>query len=173
MQGASMAENENVRLFIGLPVSREAAQALGAYGQTLKDCRVVPEDMYHITLCFLGCRPRQEMDRIARVLEGAPRSALTLTLGQTGAFKNGDILWAGLLHPPRALYDLQVYLAFALDMPEEEYTPHITLARRAKEVAPGVWLPPVRFSPPEIILYESLREEGILRYRPRFRVPLL
>ena len=158
---------EMARLFVGLPLSEEARSSLWTFARTLTDCRPVRRDMYHITLCFLGMRPCRDMERIARTVSGVERPPLTLTLGGAGSFKKGDILWAGLLDPPEALFSYQKALARALDMEEEIYRPHITLARHAAHARFDGAPRPVTFTVPSVILYESLRENERLVYRPR------
>ena len=98
---------EMARLFVGLPLSEEARSSLWAFAQTLTDCRPLRRDMYHITLCFLGMRPRRDMERIARTVSAVDRPPLTLTLGGAGSFKKGDILWSGLQDPPEALFSFE------------------------------------------------------------------
>ena len=156
------------RLFVGLPLNDGARDALWRLGESLTGGRPSRRDMYHMTLCFLGMRRREEMPRIARAVERVRRPRLTVTLDRVGSFKGGDVIWAGPSCPGEALMAYQRELAASLGMEEEAYRPHVTLARKCRGVEPPRGMERITFVPDRVILYESLREDGRLVYRPRY-----
>jgi 2'-5' RNA ligase len=62
---------EHLRLFIGLPLPAAVAAQLAAWQAAELRGRVVPVEHLHITLAFLGSRPRNELRAIAQVLRAA------------------------------------------------------------------------------------------------------
>jgi RNA 2',3'-cyclic 3'-phosphodiesterase len=68
--------DERFRLFCGLQLPAETAEALVAWQQRhLHAGRVVPVGNLHVTLVFLGSRPAAEVPAIARELAGATGAA--------------------------------------------------------------------------------------------------
>lgn len=144
--------------------------------------RVLDVELLHVTLCFLGSRPVEEIEQIARRL-------LTCS-GPVGELSVGAPLWL----PPRRpralaveLHDgggrlatLQRGLAAAIEVDGEpagaeggpaapaghrRFRPHITLARMRSDSRPRErTLPPtpaLSFVPNEMVLYRSwLSPEG-------------
>jgi RNA 2',3'-cyclic 3'-phosphodiesterase len=118
--------------------AREAAAGLGA-GRGAPGLRVLEPDSLHLTLCFLGSRPAEEIDGLVAALEQAcdPAPELELSLGAP--------VWL----PPRrpralaveihdgagALARLQAAIARALEedgpdrSPSRRFRPHVTVAR--------------------------------------------
>ncbi len=173
MGGADMA-----RLFVGLPLDDPARRALAEYAESLRQGapgRYTDPKLYHITLCFLGEWARGRMPRIAQIVDSVPKEPLELALAGAGRFRGG-VVWAGLRDSP-ALIRLQAALSGALAaegfMAEKgKYVPHITLARQADiRNLPG-HPEAVQFRPGAVILYESMRANGVLHYAPRHVSPL-
>jgi 2'-5' RNA ligase len=65
---ASVAGDENVRLFCGLRVPDDAADAIVAWQLRLEAGRVVPRENLHFTLAFLGRQPRSRVDEVVETL---------------------------------------------------------------------------------------------------------
>lgn len=94
MSGAATA-----RMFFALDLPREVGAALGEWARraagaerarpTPLELRLLDPDTLHITLCFLGTRPLEEVDWLAGALEAAAGASYELSLG------------APLLLPPR------------------------------------------------------------------------
>ena len=177
MRDAGVSHTDNARLFLGLELSDEARRALSGVRRRLEEAglrgRLYDEDLYHLTLCFLGGTPRADIARVTRVMEQTEGEPLSLTLAATGTFKGGAVLWAGVAPNP-ALTGYQARLAKALrqsGFPVEEgtYRPHITLGRQVKPPIPAADVPPVSFIAPHVTLFESTRVDGRLVYLPLFR----
>ena len=65
---ARVAGDANVRLFCGLPLPDETADAIVAWQAGLDGGRAVPRDNLHFTLAFLGWQPRVRIDDVVAVL---------------------------------------------------------------------------------------------------------
>ena len=62
--------------------ARAAAGALGAgSGKDAPALRLLEPELLHITLCFLGARPVEEIDALAAALEGCAGHACELLVG--------------------------------------------------------------------------------------------
>jgi 2'-5' RNA ligase len=126
--------------------------------------RLLDLDLLHVTLCFLGERPVEQIDQIGEELSACERPTVRLTVGAP--------LWL----PPRrpralavelhdeqgALAQIQADLATKLEGAKRDgrgFRPHVTLARMRTGFAPRArTLPPtpaLSFAPPELVLYRS------------------
>jgi 2'-5' RNA ligase len=65
---ARVAGDENVRLFCGLRLPDNAAEAIAAWQAGLEHGRIVPRDNLHFTLAFLGWQPRSRLDEVVDAL---------------------------------------------------------------------------------------------------------
>jgi RNA 2',3'-cyclic 3'-phosphodiesterase len=61
--------------------ARVAVRGLGAKGSTPGSIRVLDAELLHVTLCFLGERPVEEIDVIAQALAEAARAVGRLDIG--------------------------------------------------------------------------------------------
>ena len=171
-----------MRLFIGLPLPRDARQ--GAAALAARAAEVIPGryalvENYHITLAFLGEAPPEDVPRIAavlaRCLSCAP--APLLSPGQPGIFgrmENGILVLHMASQP--ALEPLHDALCAALrseglPVSDGPFTPHVTLARHARAspealralTARAAGIPCFRADCASLFL--SARDErGVLRY---------
>ena len=66
---ARVAGDDNVRLFCGLRVPDDAADAIVAWQAGLSGGRIVPRENLHFTLAFLGRQPRSRIDEVVGVLQ--------------------------------------------------------------------------------------------------------
>jgi 2'-5' RNA ligase len=64
----NIAGDENVRLFCGLRLPDDAADAVAAWQSGLERGRVVPRHNLHFTLAFLGWQPRSRLDEVVEAL---------------------------------------------------------------------------------------------------------
>lgn len=86
---------DRVRLFVALELPRGVRAALLGWAREVAgkaaELRVVPEESLHVTLCFLGARPADEVETIARAcsdaVAGLPAPSLVV----------GEAVWL----PPR------------------------------------------------------------------------
>ncbi len=67
-RAASVEGDENVRLFCGLRLPDDAADAITAWQAGLECGRVVPRENLHFTLAFLGRQPRSRVDEVVEAL---------------------------------------------------------------------------------------------------------
>lgn len=168
-----------MRLFIGLAVDPETCAVLEQAALALRGAipaQYVPAGLYHVTLAYLGERPREALlalgELLARCAQGCEPFALKL--GRLGFFgrKPTAILYASLL-PHAALTALDARLRSMLRDARESFddkplVPHVTLARKA--ALPEAWqgdpLPACQMAVPGLTLYHSARVDDVLRYEP-------
>jgi 2'-5' RNA ligase len=76
---ATVERDEKLRLFLALELPADVASALAEWGSRhLRGGR--PVASYHVTLAFLGSRPRSELDAILAVLREAAAATAPFTL---------------------------------------------------------------------------------------------
>jgi 2'-5' RNA ligase len=181
-----MSRPATARLFVAIdppPAMREelatwarlAVAAIGASGRAgvARGVRLLGPETMHLTLCFIGSRPVEEIEQIAAALDGLE--------AHSGELSVGAPLWL----PPRnprslalAVHDrhgelvslneaVQSALAGAIDWQPERrrFRAHVTVARLGRErsrdrPAPGgEQAPPptprLSFVPAEVVLYRS------------------
>ncbi len=85
-RAASVEGDAPVRLFCALRLPDDVLDGLVRWQAALPggDFRLVPRENLHITLAFLGNRPRSELDAIGRELEEAARGAAGIVLRLRG-----------------------------------------------------------------------------------------
>lgn len=131
-----------VRCFVAVDVedpaivSKVAAvqQQLEAAGAKLK---LVELENLHLTLRFIGEIPRELVERVMEALRGVEFAPFTVRFVGLGAFPNPRrprVIWVGVEEGARELSELseKVNSALAklkLPKPDEEFTPHLTVAR--------------------------------------------
>ncbi len=124
-----------MRLFVGMPIPLELAQALTRRTQAIevpKGRRTAPENI-HLTLVFLGEVPEPTLPHIERELSELNFAPFPLKLTSINTFPRGGVLFAEV-EPARALLHLQEKVTTSMARcgfaPEgRPYHPHITLAR--------------------------------------------
>jgi 2'-5' RNA ligase len=127
-----------MRLFLGLPIPPEQAQALTRLTQAIelpKGRRTAPENI-HLTLVFLGEVAEPTLPSIEHELSKLNFAPFPLKLTSLNTFPRAGVLFAEV-EPTRPLLHLQAKLAatmarcgFTQEDPEARpYHPHITLAR--------------------------------------------
>ena len=180
-----MSGGPDARLFAALELAqgpveslvgwaREAARAAGStHGAPA--LRVLPADSLHLTLCFLGSRPADEIDGLLEALAGACQGAVELELSL------GAPAWL----PPRrpralaveihgregALGELQgaVERALSEEPAGRRYRPHVTVARAREGILrpSRIVLPPTpsaSFRAGRVALMRSFLEPRGARY---------
>jgi 2'-5' RNA ligase len=124
-----------MRLFLGLPIPPELAQALTRLTRAIelpKGRRTAPENL-HLTLVFLGEVAEPTLPPIEHELSELTFAPFQLKLTSLNTFPRTGVLVAEV-EPARPLLHLQVSVAAAMARcgftPEDRpYHPHITLAR--------------------------------------------
>ena len=164
--------NDPARLFIGIALSADARAQIGAAVDDIDaEMGSYEPHLYHLTLCFLGMTPRARMDELRGIIAALPFAPFAAALGDWGTFKEGTILWLGIKKPCEPLITLQGTLAqrlrtagFAAE--DRAYTPHITVARKVKQIH-RLPAPPVgEILVGKVTLFESAQVEGRLAYLP-------
>jgi len=168
--------------------ARSAIRAADARARGGTPPRLLDPESLHVTLCFLGERPTEEIDSLS--------SRLATCGGPTGELSLGAPLWlpprrprtlAVELHDEQGrLASLQKAVAAALEELEassliaegrpnppakhRHYRPHVTVARMRSDAAPRErTLPPtpaLSFLPAELVLYRSWLSPDGASYEP-------
>lgn len=165
---ARVEGGDKLRLFLGLPLPGDVAERVAQWQREELDGRIVPPEHLHLTLAFLGGRPRQELPDIARELRAAAaavsRPALTVRAYRetrsVGMLVLDDVdgratAFAGDVH--ERLERLGVYRPEA-----RPWLPHVTVLRFRERPQLRPSLPELgRVSPSEAAVYHSvLRPAG-------------
>jgi RNA 2',3'-cyclic 3'-phosphodiesterase len=124
-----------MRLFLGLPIPFELAQALTRLTRAIelpKGRRTAPENL-HLTLVFLGEVAAPTLPPIEHELSELNFASFQLKLTSLNTFPRGGVLVAEV-EPTRPLLHLQAKVVAGMTRcgfaPEDRpYQPHITLAR--------------------------------------------
>ena len=164
------------RLFTGLSIPTEIAEALRIYRGGLPGARWIEPADYHVTLRFLGDVPvALAEDAVEALSEMRARPALEVVLDGLSVF-GGDkprALLASVAATPD-LMDLQAeqerLIRRAGAEPERRrFVPHVTLARLRREATPeavAMYLSqapiftPLRFSATQVVLYSARDSTG-------------
>ncbi|MEZ0248314.1 MAG: RNA 2',3'-cyclic phosphodiesterase [Thermoproteus sp.] len=131
---------ERIRSFIAVDISaRGVVEAVERFQRGLlgtgADLKPVEPYNLHITLIFLGEQPKRALDEISRRLEGLAHRRFVLELRGVGAFptpSNPRVVWIDVSRGRGELTALaRDVRALAKDFAreEEEFTPHLTVAR--------------------------------------------
>ncbi|QCT04105.1 2'-5' RNA ligase [Paenibacillus algicola] len=164
-----------MRLFVALPLPREAAGAMLQWTQELKEHLsfrkwVHPQD-YHITLQFLGDLDPEMTASVVSSLSSVAviQKPFSLTLGKGGVFglaASPRVMWTGVDGDLKELQVLQQRVtasmaALGLKPEERPYRPHITAARKfidGRIPIPCLEQGPerVRFTADALVLYRTV-----------------
>lgn len=132
---ARLSHPISMRLFVGLPVPSELAQALVRFAQKIElpKARRTPPENIHLTLVFLGEVAEPVLPSIERELSELRFAPFRLTLTGLSTFPRAGVLFAQV-EPASALLQLQAMVAEGMACcgfaPEDRpYHPHLTLAR--------------------------------------------
>jgi 2'-5' RNA ligase len=194
--GAGGARSDRARLFVGVAVSAETANAIAAAAGDLRAAaeragvpvRWVSPAAYHVTLKFLGWARREVIgaidDAVGAALTG--ERAFQLIVRGAGAFPRADrarVLWVGVSDPGGALARSAAAVERALAplgfAPEgRPFHAHITVGRTERVADAGALLLPWSertFSTTRVdavSLYESSGNTKVSGYPSRLRWPL-
>nr|WP_164999532.1 RNA 2',3'-cyclic phosphodiesterase [Salinicola tamaricis] len=162
------------RLFFALWPDDASRRALAAEAERLAPhCGgyPLPAQNMHITLAFLGSVDASRLAALLELTRAWPAPQGEWTLDRLGHFPQPRIVWAGSQTPDPALLALHAELWQALarhgfTAPQRDFTPHVSLVRRADRAAPDSRLPaPLRWRFDHLALVESQLGEGGSRYR--------
>ncbi len=175
--------DERLRLFLAFPLPAETRERLVRWQAEafagVADVRVVPPENLHVTLVFLGERPRSELEAIDAELRAAAAAASRPVLEPLRYRETGSVGMVVFGDEGDAAARFQADLSARLDRigvyrPERRtWTPHVTVVRFRRR--PRLRLDPPelgRVSPSEGASYTSrLRRTGA-QYEIRATVPL-
>ena len=177
-----------MRAFIALEMPEEFVDDAAALARRLArsvDGRFVPAKNYHLTLAFLGevgeSEARSAMDAMDEACRTAgPMPVEVEGLGAFGKRAGGSGLWLDVARDPE-LMALAERVRAGLDARGVAYdgtrpfSPHVTLARRAKLPA-GLALSELPFPLPcearSVTLFRSYLEKDGARYKPLYTIDL-
>lgn len=164
----STAPPESLRLFFALWPDVGTRTALMQLQDDMRG-RVIPYDNLHLTLVFLGQQPTALLPSLKDLLTHIPAATLMLTIDQLGYFPRKRIAWAGMHAIPHTLLALHRSLMAGLLRAgvqlreEQDFKPHITLAREARLPVDMVFTP-IAWQVGELALVQSTTETGGTRY---------
>ena len=133
-----------MRLFLAVPIPQEVRKALYRVRQPLRDAwsgiRWVPDENYHITLAFYGCRDAAGVEEIGRAVPAALEGRADFPVELTGPDCFGDprrprIIYEGIGRGREELAALHA----CMKPPTEKgaYRPHLTLGRAGRGEVKG------------------------------------
>jgi 2'-5' RNA ligase len=181
---------ERARLFVALELPLEVRQALASWRSRatvgITGLRPLPDDHLHVTLCFLGWLPTDEIQAVGQACR-------QLSPGDPPGLSLGHVLWlpprrprvlaVGLSDTGGRLTEIQGELSALLEAggwyePEPRpYLPHITAARAGRrERIAGSLLPvppPLSFTAARVTLFRSRLNRAGARYEALCSVSLV
>jgi 2'-5' RNA ligase len=129
------------RLFFALWPDDETRNHIDNVARKFKNenIKLVKKSNLHITLEFLGEVSDQNRDQLVEKINKLQLEPFDIELTKTGWWRKPQILWFGTTHTPKALLKLvksikKCVKKQGLKTDKREYTPHVTIARKVKEV---------------------------------------
>ena len=183
-----MAER-HLRLFVALELPEVVREALFEWAGVVcgaePGLRQVSVESLHVTLCFLGAVPAEQLESVRQACQTAngfsvaslaTREALWLPRRRPRVFVVELEDPAGRLGSLQGQLGAELARAGAFTPEGRRFLPHATVARvRGEGRRPPVELPPppaVRFVAERIVLYRSQLGGGPARYEALHQVPL-
>ncbi|MDW7658509.1 MAG: RNA 2',3'-cyclic phosphodiesterase [Bacillota bacterium] len=175
-----------MRLFFAIEIDEQTratlAQAVAIVRPQSKTGRWTRPENLHVTVQFIGDLPDDSLDLLGAILRRAAGSVrpFTLVFREYGVFgSHADVLWIGI-EPAAPLFTLssQIRMELAragLPCDNRPYRPHLTIARQVQPMTgrlPAWTLPSICCPVKQISLMESMRCDGVLRYRAVLRAEL-
>ena len=138
----------------------------------------VPAANFHITLAFLGQVKPQLLDPLLEQLNQLNNRPFQLTVDQFNVWQRPSIAWLGFSSPVCQLDQIQLSVSrcarnAAIQLTERKYIPHITLARKCKNLTARPLIAPYfRFNVEQFCLFESVSTASGVQYPIRHQWPL-
>ncbi len=190
-----MPQQPQRRIFFALEMQPEIRRGLAELSGRLQKAvkftpaRIswVPPENFHVTLYFLGDTPQKKAEELASLLQEAAAGIppFRLDIRHLGVFPSAGrlppkVLWAGVHRPPDAVHELRDHCASiiakaGLPVPDQNFTPHITMARIKSTKGLGPFRQQIRtyehvkigHNPVDhVTLMESITGKGPARYLP-------
>ena len=125
----------DMRLFLAVPIPQGVRKALYRARQTLRDdwsgIRWVPDENYHITLAFYGCRDAEGIEKIGR----ADFPIETIGPACFGDPRRPRIIYEGIGRGREELSALHACMKPPTE--KSSYRPHLTLGRAGRGQVKG------------------------------------
>ena len=146
-------------------------QRVRAFQESVElDARRVRPELFHVTLAFIGERPRGTVTQLLEVAEGVEFPPCRVTLDRPGQFRKSRVGWLGTNGVPRRLQEFRQSLAERLETAGVAFDPkpwkfHVTLYRKLRKPLPI--MPPVaiEWSLDRFSLMESVSTKEGVDYR--------
>ncbi|MGI6173991.1 MAG: RNA 2',3'-cyclic phosphodiesterase [Christensenellales bacterium] len=169
-----------MRVFFAIPLPEEArkgAEAMAFLAKNTLPGKYVRCEDYHITVRYVGEIAPNRLESLKHIGARCAANAAPhrLTLSGSGIFK-GSILWAGVENGEcyRSLSEeiRQALSEEGFPFDPKPYRAHVTVARDIRpDELPLPEPEPISWMPPCLVLYESARTGGVLRYLPIAQFP--
>jgi RNA 2',3'-cyclic 3'-phosphodiesterase len=181
--GATLEAGERLRLFLALLLPDDVVESLAAWGKLHLVCGRQVES-FHVTLAFLGARPRSELDAIVTTLHEAAAHAGRFTLVPVRYRETRSVGMLVLDDPTGEATRLAASLQARLEelgsyrREARPWLPHVTVLRfrerpRRSSPSPGPPLPDLGpFTPSEAAAFLSRLHPSGARYEILERCPL-
>jgi 2'-5' RNA ligase len=182
-----VSETGGVRLFVAVDVPAAAREALAGWAREALGVggpRLIAPDMLHITLCFLGATPADDVAVAARLALGCARPVPELEIGGPVWLppRRPRVVAVSILDGEGQLAALQDDVSEALSLglgfePERRrFRPHLTVARMraGTQTSHALTLPTpsLRFAAESLTLYRSRLAPSGAPYEPLEQVAL-
>ncbi|OIR13596.1 2'-5'-RNA ligase [mine drainage metagenome] len=137
------------RIFLAIDLPDPIRDDLSAHAEPSHALAWTPHGQLHLTLRFLGERPRESLETLAAALSGIRVEPFLLALGGCGTFPPGEpaqVLWVGVgdghprLHQLRQRID-DTLLREGIPYELRSFQPHVTLARLRRGHPANVFQP--------------------------------
>ena len=129
------------RLFFALWPGEETRKQIDHVARQFKDQNIkqVKKSNLHITLEFLGEVSAEDQEALIEKINKLELEPFEIELTKIGWWRKPQILWIGTMHIPKELTRLvkaikKCVKKQGLKTDKREYQPHVTIARKVKEV---------------------------------------
>ena len=129
------------RLFFALWPDDETRTRIAEVAKIFESNEIKPVKIsnLHITLEFLGEVSDQDRDQLIEKINKLQHQSFNLELTRVGWWRKPQILWIGTTHIPGELLQLvksikKCVRKQGLKIDKKEYKPHVTIARKIKQV---------------------------------------
>jgi 2'-5' RNA ligase len=96
-----------------------------------KELKKVKKENIHITLLFLGYFPEEKINEIKEKIEKIEKEKFVLEIKGAGSFKS-KVIFLKIEKGKEKIKELYKEICNAMEMPEEKFTAHATIARNKK-----------------------------------------
>ena len=128
------------RVFFALWPERAIQARLAQHAQSLHSRvggRITEEASIHLTLVFVGNIKQEALESLSKAAAAVEFEPFALSIERTGCWPHNQIAWLAPSSVPMSLRSLVSQLqtmvrAAGVEPDQRDYTPHITVARKAK-----------------------------------------